>query len=146
MLTYRRKIGSGKLIMQRREGGHKARMASRKVLYPGDELTVACKEELPGWPSQIHGWELVEGYPEKERVPKPSKAFQGVTEALPNAKLQCLRQGSSNRWKVVIQEPGLNYTDGDVVLPVGTKVHPGFLTQERAEAWAANGRDALGGE
>lgn len=144
MLTYRRKSGSGKLIMQRREGGHKARLASRKVLYPGDEITVACKEELPGWPSQIHGWELVDGYPEKERVSKPKKAMTGVVEALPEAKLQALRQGASNKWKVVIQEPGLNYTDGDVVLPVGTKVHPGFLAQDRAEAWATNGWDSIG--
>lgn len=144
MFTYRRKIGSGKLIMQRREGGHKARMATRKVFFPGDEITVSSKESLPGWPSQIHGWELVDSLPETENVARPKKAFAGVVEALPQARLLAARQGNSNRWKVVVQEPGLNYREGDVVLAVGTKVHPGFLTQERAEAWAAAGWDVAG--
>lgn len=138
MLTYRRKPDSGKLFTMSRKGGHKARKASMVTYYPGDEIQVESKEQLPGYPNAWHGWELV-GVVEKVPVPQPKKDMAGVGECLPQAELEAIRS-HGNRWRVVVKTPGLNITAKDgVVLPVGTKVHQGLLTESQATAMVERG-------
>lgn len=110
-------------------------------------MQVERKEDLPGYPNAMFGWELIEGSQAdlKNLVPNPKKDYTGVREALPQAELEAVRI-RGDQWKVVIKEPGFNYVSNDkvgAVLPKGTKVNSGFLTKERAEAWAEKGYDDM---
>lgn len=146
MLEYRRRKGSGTMVMMDRKGGFKSRKKSRRTFEPGDTILVGRKEDLPGFPHAIDGWELVGPVEVEEEAvvefkPKDKKSLQGVSQALPEANLKAVQQ-RGNQWKVVVEVPGLNYTSEDgVVLPIGTKVHSGFVSQIRAELWAATGED-----
>ncbi len=137
--------------MMSRDGGHKSRLKSRKIYYPGDILQVNSREELPGWPHSVDGWEfvgegsLVEGVEGNlVQAPNPKKQYTGIQECLEQAVLKYARvRGDS--YKVSIAEPGLNYVNPDgTIMTRGTKLHPGFITEERARSWVELGYDPEG--
>jgi hypothetical protein len=72
MLTYRRKPGSGKLHQMSRDGGHKSRASSHKVISPGDTLTVQSENQLPGYPYSMEGWELIAN-PDTDATVQPAR-------------------------------------------------------------------------
>ncbi len=114
------------------------RVGKGKVYGAGDEIVVPSIEHLPGYPNAIDGWRFVANVDQAGR-PSPSS---GSSPDSANAKLKILHAGG-DRWRVVIESPGWDYLDMKTGNPVAKnqKVHPGFISRERAEAWVRTGAD-----
>lgn len=126
-MRYKRRAGTGEMYVVPKDGSSKNRMRHAKVYAPGDQIEVYDRQQLPGYPHAMDGWEFV-GFVDEDVTGKaidPSLAI-----------LKAIHRGGG-RWAVVIEVPGANYPG----LAKSQQVHEEYLTRDRAEAWAELGYD-----
>lgn len=124
-LKYRRKPNSGPMHIIPREGSPKQRQRNMKIYVPGSTIIVTDRQQLPGYPHSIDGWEYVGPVNEPEEIGKPDPAL---------AVLKSTHVGGG-RYRVTVEVPGANFPG----IGRNEPAHEGTLTQKGAEHLVATG-------
>lgn len=118
---------------------YSAKRRQLKVYAAGDELVVERMEDLPGYPNAMDGWKFLHNLDPKTGM---EQQWGGAQHSQSQAVLKAVHQGG-DKWKVVVDRPGFDYLDPKTGDPMARnlRVHPGFVSRDRAEKWVETNLD-----